>query len=143
IIVERIFTPKILYPDYQKITYHANTETYYPDKYKHIKGKAIFLTDVSAMSASESLLGIIKDYKLGTIIGTPTAGANGTVNIAYLPGGLTIYYSGELVTNCNGSKHHLLGIIPDIYATQSPTSIKQRRDAVLEKALEGKSQRLE
>lgn len=136
IIVERIFTPKILYPDYQKITYHANTETYYPDKYKHIKGKAIFLTDVSAMSASESLLGIIKNYKLGTIMGTPTAGANGTVNIAYLPGGLTIYYSGELVTNCDGSKHHLLGIIPDIYATQSPTSIKQRRDAVLEKALE-------
>jgi hypothetical protein len=136
IIVKRIFTPKILYPDYQKITYYANTETYYPNKYNHIKGKIIFLTDVSAMSASESLLGIIKDYKLGTIIGTPTAGTNGTVNIAYLPGGLTVYYSGELVTNHDGSKHHLVGIIPDVYVTESSTSIKRRQDAVLERALE-------
>lgn len=136
ITARRIFTPKIVHPDYQKITYHSNVETYYPNASNHIKGKTIFLTDVSAMSASESLLGIIKDYKLGTIIGTPTAGTNGTVNIAYLPGGLTVYYSGELVTNADGSKHHLVGIIPDIYATQSSTSTKQRQDTVLERALE-------
>ncbi|WP_316746334.1 S41 family peptidase [Pedobacter gandavensis] len=136
LVANRIFTPKILYPDYQNISYQENVETYIPNRANSITGKLVFLTDESAISAAESLLGLVKDFNLGTIMGSPTAGTNGDINIAVLPGNLVFYYSGNLVKNSDGSKHHLKGVIPDIYSTQSRESITKREDLMLLKAVE-------
>ncbi len=131
----RIFNPKILYPDLKNLTYHSDYDTYVPNLKNRITAQVVFLTDASAISASESLLGLIKDFHLGTIIGQPTAGTTGDVNIAYLPGNLIVYFSGMLVKNSDGSKHHLKGIVPDVYATQTQKSIAQREDLVLNTAI--------
>ncbi|WP_410478522.1 S41 family peptidase [Pedobacter gandavensis] len=72
---KEIRLPDILRPE-TRDTYNA---TY------SITGKVVFLTDESAISASESLLGLVKDFNLGTLIGSLTAGANGEVNIALMP----------------------------------------------------------
>lgn len=133
--VTRIFTPKILYPDYKKITYLPHMESYEPSPSNQLPGNFIFLADASAQSAAESILGLVKDFNLGTIVGTPTSGTNGDVNIAYLPGKLTVYFTGLVVKTPNGKKHHLNGIKPDVYAEQSVESVRKRRDQVLQKAL--------
>jgi len=132
----RFFNPKILYPDLEHLSFQPGPEIYFPDIKNRLTQQVIFLTNASAMSASESLLGLIKDFKLGIIVGDATAGTNGDVNIAYLPGNLIVYFSGMLVKNSDGSKHHLKGVLPDIYVSQSRNSVEKREDLVLKKALQ-------
>ncbi|MGN8056108.1 S41 family peptidase [Pedobacter sp. 22163] len=133
--VSRMFIPEILYPDYRNVSYLPVKEEYNPSIANHLKGNIMFLADASAQSAAESILGLVKDCHLGTIIGTPTSGTNGDVNIAYLPGKVTVYFTGMLVKTTDGKKHHLKGIKPDVYCEQSIESIKLRQDLVLQKAI--------
>ncbi len=49
--------------------------------------RRIFLTDGRAISYAETVMGIVEAYKLGEILGGPTAGTNGNVNPFNLPGG--------------------------------------------------------
>lgn len=81
-------------------------------------------------------MGIVENYKLGTIVGGPTAGANGNVNALNLPGGFRITFTGMRVIKHDGSQHHLLGIQPDAPIEPTVAGIRSGRDEVLEKALE-------
>jgi len=128
------YFPKILYPDYQKVSYIKDGWHLNPDRV-HINAKIIFLTDASAISAAESLMGYVKYFKLGTIIGEPTAGTNGNVNSIYLLGDFSSAFSGLLIKNLDGTKHHLKGIIPDIEVKQSKIDIINGKDTMLDKAI--------
>ncbi|WP_170827302.1 hypothetical protein [Arcticibacter eurypsychrophilus] len=44
-------------------------------------------------------------------------------------------FSGSLVTNNDGSKHHLIGIVPDIKVKRTIEGINQQRDEVFDSAL--------
>ncbi|WP_069661337.1 S41 family peptidase [Arcticibacter eurypsychrophilus] len=134
-IVSRPFhTPKIIYPDYTQVNYQTDSVVVNPVE-KRYKGKVFFLTDASAMSYSESFLGVVKDFNLGTLVGSATAGTNGNINTIYLPGRYSMSFSGSLVTNNDGSKHHLIGIVPDIKVERTIKGIMQQRDEVFEAAL--------
>ena len=133
--IKRIYGLKILLPDFEKMQYKTQFDNYLPSQ-THIRAKTFFLTDATAQSASESLLGLVKDFKLGTIIGTPTSGTNGNINILSLPGRYRITFTGMLVKNGDGSKHHLLGIQPDIRASRTLDSYKRKSDNVLKLAIE-------
>lgn len=135
IIDQRIYVPQIVYPDQDSISYQVLQHHIYP-RQQDLKAKVYFLTDASVISAWETYLGIIKDHKLGTIIGQTTAGTNGTVNVLPLPGGYQLCFSGMLVKNNDGSKHHLIGISPDLEVKSSLQALKDRRDEVLEQAIE-------
>jgi hypothetical protein len=51
-----------------------------------LQPKKAFILSMAAQSAiTESCLGIIENYKLGAIVGAPTAGTNGNVNPFSLP----------------------------------------------------------
>ncbi|KIO77932.1 hypothetical protein TH53_06450 [Pedobacter lusitanus] len=128
------FTPEIIYPDFEKITYQSNAEQINP-LLPHLNAKIYFLTDASAQSASETLLSSIKDFKLATIIGQPTSGTNGNINMIYLPGRYQIGYTGLLTKNNDGSKHHLAGIIPDVIVNPTCNGIGMGKDEILEQAL--------
>src|SRR5262249_62372382 len=52
-----------------------------------LTAKLAFVTDGRAISYAESCMGIVEAYKLGAIVGGPTAGTNGNVNPFPLPGG--------------------------------------------------------
>jgi C-terminal processing protease CtpA/Prc len=129
-----VHIPQIRYPDYEKVTYFTETATLSPEK-PVLQSNIYFLTDASAMSASESFLARVKDFRLGTIIGEPTAGTNGNIKCFSLPGQYQFCFSGMLVTNHDGSKHHLKGIIPDIVVTPTIKGIREKKDEVLEKAI--------
>ena len=102
----------------------------------HPQAKFYFLAAQATQSSPESILDWVKFGKIGPIIGKPTAGANGNINLLQLPGGIQVTFSGIKVVNSDGTKHHLLGVQPDVEVGYSWEDVKNRRDPFIEKALE-------
>ena len=127
--------PHIIYPDH-KFTEWDNGNWLLPLAKPHIESKVVFLTNAKAVSYSESFLSFIKHYKLATIVGEATAGANGNINLIYLPSGMQVVFTGMRVSKHDGSQHHLIGVKPDVEITRTLQAIKDGRDEYLEKALE-------
>ncbi len=101
-----------------------------------LRGTIVFLTDGRAISYAESVMGYVADLKLGTIVGSTTAGTNGNVASFSVPGGFTVAFTGMRVTGHDGqTPHHLAGIKPDIVVTPSLDALRAGRDEVLERAL--------
>lgn len=96
----------------------------------------VFLTNASAISYAESVLGTVKANGLGTIVGSPTAGANGNASDVSLPGGYTLRYTGMKVLNRDGSQHHNIGVLPDVTVLPTRSGVAAGRDEVLEAGLE-------
>jgi hypothetical protein len=101
-----------------------------------ITGTVVFMTDGRAISYAESVMGYVKDRKLGTVVGSATAGANGNVIRFPVPGGFTIMFTGMRVTGHDGqTPFHLAGVQPDVPATPTIKGLREGRDEVLERAL--------
>ncbi|WP_164112580.1 MULTISPECIES: S41 family peptidase [Sphingobacterium] len=98
--------------------------------------KRLFTVSESTQSAPETFLDAIKYWKVGTLIGKHTSGANGNINYQYLPGGIMVTFSGIKVINSDGTKHHLDGITPDYEVDYTLNDVLQKRDPFIEKALE-------
>ncbi|HVU57002.1 MAG TPA: S41 family peptidase [Puia sp.] len=130
-----MFVPQVTYPDFQKVTYNELGWNMRPIN-PHLNGKIFFLIDGSAISYADSYMGYIKDFHLATIVGQPTAGTNGDINRLYLPGGYHIHFSGMLVKDHHGGKHHLIGAVPDVPVERTIKGIREGRDEILDKALE-------
>ncbi len=82
-------------------------------------------------------MGYAADHALGTIIGAPTAGANGNMVGFTVPSGLAIGFTGMRVTAHDGKQsRHLSGIMPDIAVEPTIGGIREMRDEVLERALQ-------
>ncbi len=102
----------------------------------HLGGKIVFLTDGRAISYAESVMGYVADLKLATIVGSPTAGANGNVAMFAVPSGLRLTFTGMRVTGHDGNRpHHLAGVRPDISLTPTLAGLRSGRDELLDRAL--------
>jgi hypothetical protein len=102
----------------------------------HIAARRVFLTDGRAISYAESVMGYVRDHKLGTIVGGRTAGANGNVVQFTVPGGFSISFTGLRVTRHDGrTPFHMSGVGPDILIEPTLAGIRAGRDEVLERAL--------
>lgn len=129
--------PQVIYPDRHRLVgYDENGRWTLEPKAPRLRGKIIFLTGGGAISYAESVMGIVEHYKLGTIVGSRTAGANGNVNAISLPGGFRIFFTGMRVLKHDGSQHHLVGIAPHVMVEPTIAGIRAGRDEVLERALE-------
>jgi len=98
--------------------------------------KIVYIIDGSAISYAESCLGYIEGYNLATLVGQPTAGTNGNINPFDLPGGYHISWTGMKVLKHNGTQHHGIGILPNVFVTKTIQGIKDGRDEFLDKAIE-------
>ncbi len=127
--------PKIIYPDRRKIAGYTGGRWTLPSKSPQLSGEVAFLTDARAISYAESIMGIVEHYDLGTIVGRPTAGANGNVNPFTLPGQYQVYWTGMRVQKHDRSQHHLVGIRPDVRATRTVEGVRAGTDEVLQTAL--------
>lgn len=131
--------PQIIYPDHENIAgyFKANWIPMMKARKPYLGNKKIvYIIDGSAISYAESCLGYIEGYKLAILVGQPTAGTNGNINPFDLPGGYTISWTGMKVLKHNGSQHHGIGILPDVYVTKTIQGIKEGRDEFLDKAIE-------
>jgi C-terminal processing protease CtpA/Prc len=130
-----MWTPQIIYPDYEKVTYRKagwNMEPVEP----LLTAKVVFITNSRAISYAESYMGYIEGHQLATIVGQPTAGTNGNINPFSLPGGYRISWTGMRVLKHDGSQHHGVGIIPHVRVERTLKGVKTGRDEFLEKAIE-------
>lgn len=101
-----------------------------------IAGQRVFLTDGRAISYAESVMGYVRDYKLGTIIGGTTAGANGNVAGFTLPSGLAVMFTGMRVSRHDGrSAYHTVGVEPAIPLEPTLEGVRAGRDELLARAL--------
>lgn len=96
------------------------------------KAPAVFLIGPETISYGESLMGIVEAYGLGTLVGSSTAGTNGNVNILGIPGGYRILWTGMKVLKHDGSRHHGVGITPDVWACPTAAGVRTGVDEVLE-----------
>ena len=102
----------------------------------HIGAEVVALCGRSSQSYCEAYLAVLKHNRRATLVGKPTAGANGNVVITDLPGELKAYWTGMFVRQADKSRFHGVGIIPDILVETTLDDIVRGRDPVLEKALE-------
>jgi C-terminal processing protease CtpA/Prc len=130
-----MFIPQIIKPDYEGVEYEAMGWALEP-VLPHLKAKIIFLTGGGAVSYAESFMSFIKQYKLATIVGQPTAGANGNVTTFALPGGYTIRFTGMNVKQQDGSQLQGIGIQPDVFVKETIKGVAEGRDEYMEKAME-------
>jgi C-terminal processing protease CtpA/Prc len=102
----------------------------------YLAAPRVFITDGRAISFAESVMGIVEAYRLGEIVGGPTAGTNGNVNPLQLPGGYAVGWTGMRVLKHDGSRHHGVGIAPTVPAERTRAGVAAGRDELLERALE-------
>lgn len=141
IIDEKVQTPPYkvmnnIYPDRIKYDYDDRTLDYLPNEGNKIAGKKVFLIDSPAISFAENIPSIVHHYNLGELVGHPTAGSNGNINLYDLPGGYIIRHTGMKVTNHDGSQFHGIGVQPTYYVELTIEGIRDGRDEFIEKAIE-------
>jgi C-terminal processing protease CtpA/Prc len=129
-----MFTPQILYPDYKKVSYATGSYSIEP-ALPYVKAKIFLLSDATGQSATESFLSAYKQFKAATIVGQPSSGTNGNINMISMPGGYRFFFTGMLVKNPDGSEHHLNGVIPDKLVKTTIAGIQQGLDEILEEAI--------
>lgn len=101
-----------------------------------LTGRIAFLTSGRVISYGETYMGIIDGYGLADIVGGPTAGTNGNVNIISLPGNAQILWTGMLVTQHDGSRLHGVGIQPTVPVSRTLQGVAGGRDEILERAIQ-------
>jgi C-terminal processing protease CtpA/Prc len=94
------------------------------------------LTDARAISYSESLTGYFASQKAGTIVGEPTAGANGNVLMVQLPNAYGVTMTGMRVVRHDGSVMQARGFQPDVRVVPTIEGLRAGRDEVLDRAVE-------
>jgi hypothetical protein len=107
--------PIYLYPNQKNIAFNKEGWDLKPQQ-PRLTCPVVFLAGGGSISYNESMLGLIKHYKLGTIIGEKTAGSNGSRNWIRLPNNYQFSWTGMYVTLPNGSPLQGVGIEPDILA---------------------------
>lgn len=127
--------PIVMRPDRQDMRFDFSNWPV-PPQAPRIKGRVAFLIDGTAISYAESCLGMVEHYRLAELVGEPTAGTNGNVNVNNLPGGYIVTFTGMKVLKHDGSRHHGVGILPTVPVSPTAAGIAAGRDEQLEKAIE-------
>lgn len=133
----QLLVPQIIYPDGENMNDWDGSGRWQWEPMKpRFRGKIIFMTNSSAISWAETIMSMVEAYKLGTIIGSQTAGTNGDCNRVKLPGGYTFQFTGTKVLKHDDTPHHGVGIHPNVPVSRTIKGIREKRDEFLEKALE-------
>ena len=128
--------PRVTKPDHQGMEFVQSRWPFTGPLSPRFTGKIAFMTDGRAISYAESVMGIVEFFKLGDIVGGPTAGTNGNINPVGLPGGYVFIFTGMKVVKHDGSTHHGVGIQPTVPVSRTIDGVTAKRDEVLEKAIQ-------
>jgi len=127
--------PVFLFPDQRNVEFETSRWTLTP-KTPRLTAPIVFVTDGRAISYAESCMGIAEHYELGEIVGAPTAGTNGNVNVVVLPLNYRVAFTGMRVDKHDGSPLFGVGVLPTAPAAPTIAGIANGRDEVLEVAVE-------
>jgi C-terminal processing protease CtpA/Prc len=125
----------LAHPGAFQMTYPKFTCGYRWYKQEKYHGKLVVLVDESTMSAAECITMMFRAIG-STIIGRPTAGADGNIAKFSLPGNITVNFSSIGIFYPDGSETQRVGILPDIEVQPDVKSVKEGKDEILEAAME-------
>ena len=103
---------------------------------KTYEGKVVILINELTLSHAEFTAMAFRVADNSIIIGSTTAGADGNVSEISLPGGLLTMISGIGVNYPDGKETQRVGIVPDIIIKPTIEGIRNRKDELLDKAIE-------
>jgi hypothetical protein len=129
-----LLSPEMKYPLLESGEYLRSFWEIRPVKPK-LSAKVIVLLDGRASSAAETVLQIVHDSHLATLVGEASAGTNGNANVAPLPGGFSMRFTGMRVVLEDGTALQGKGIVPDVIVHPTLEGVRAGRDEVLEAAL--------
>ena len=98
-------------------------------------GRTVMLVDERTLSQAEHIGLLFEAANHTVVVGSPTMGANGDVTNVALPGGVTVYFTGQGVRHADGRALQRVGLRPDIVVRPTLKGIRAGRDEVLERAL--------
>ncbi|MFD1736343.1 S41 family peptidase [Bacillus salitolerans] len=105
------------------------TESYY-------KGKVVILVNEYTQSQAEFTAMAFQKAPRATVIGSTTAAADGNISTITLPGGIETTISGTGIYYPDGTETQRVGIVPNMTVRPTIEGVKEKRDEVLEKAIE-------
>ena len=115
---------------------YGKREEYTCDGANEIKVPLVVLTNGYSASASEILAGAIKDYGIGTLVGTTTYGKGIVQKVINLSDGSAVKLTVSTYYTPNGNNIHKIGIDPDVEVEFDAEQYKNGVDNQLEKAKE-------
>lgn len=132
--IARIILPKglIVYTEDK----YGKREEYTCDGANQIKVPLVVLTNGYSASASEILAGAVKDYGIGTLVGTTTYGKGIVQKVINLSDGSAVKLTVSNYFTPNGNNIHKIGIDPDVEVEFDAEQYKNGVDNQLEKAKE-------
>lgn len=127
-------TPVITYPDYLRTEFDTTFFEVAGSK-KASKIKTAFLMDSRSIGYAETILSLVESSKLGVIIGSPSAGTNGTSQSVPLPLSYFASFTSTKLLNNNLLPFHGVGVAPTIPVSKSISGITSGNDEFLEAAV--------
>lgn len=100
------------------------------------EGAIYVLVDYHTMSQAEYTVMALQQHPNTIVIGGQTAGADGNISVIPLPFGIRSVYSGLGVFYPDGTPSQQIGILRDYQLVQNKSFLEERKDVILEKALE-------
>lgn len=96
----------------------------------------VMLTDGRVTSVGETILQMVRDHHLATLVGEPSGGTNGNIAEAILPAGFVLHFTGMRVPLADGTAIQGRGITPDRVVHPTLEGVRAGRDEVLAAAIE-------
>lgn len=115
---------------------YGKREEYTCDGANQIKVPLVVLTNGYSASASEILAGAVKDYGIGTLVGTTTYGKGIVQKVINMSDGSAVKLTVSNYFTPNGNNIHKIGIEPDVEVEFDAEQYKNGVDNQLEKAKE-------
>ena len=115
---------------------YGKRDEYTCDGANQIKVPLVVLTNGYSASASEILAGAVKDYGIGTLVGTTTYGKGIVQKVINLSDGSAVKLTVSNYFTPNGNNIHKIGIEPDVEVEFDAEQYKNGVDNQLEKAKE-------
>jgi C-terminal processing protease CtpA/Prc len=98
-------------------------------------GRTVMMVDERTISQAEHT-GLFFEAANGTtFVGSPSMGANGDVTNFFVPGGISITFTGHDVRHADGRQLQRVGLQPQLAVSPTIAGIRAGRDEVLEAAL--------
>lgn len=140
--IARLMLPKglIVYTEDK----NGEREEYSCDGEHQMTEKLVVLVDGNSASASEILAGAVKDYGIGTLVGTTTFGKGIVQRIMRLSDGSAVKLTVSNYYTPNGNNIHKIGIEPDVEVPfESEPYLEDGTDNQLNAALEILKEKME
>ncbi|MEO0649640.1 MAG: S41 family peptidase, partial [Planctomycetota bacterium] len=128
--------PLVTRPDRDRWTWFESSWSYSPQG-NPLGADVAVLTNAPVVSFGETLLSFFRQYGLGILVGSASAGCNGNANtLVDLPAKISVTFTGMKVEKHDGSTLYGIGYEPDVAVVPTLEGIRAGRDEVREAAVQ-------